>query len=159
MELNSIIENLISDPAFAEGEAWKRIVFNANQSIIRENEVSNKLYFIEEGILRVSIQVELQNSKTMRPGICDLESGDIVGETCLLGSGVRKASVMAVSKGCALEIDAVKLNDYLEANPQLGFSFFKQLFLILVRRLQNGNSKIESLLAWGLKAHGIEQHL
>jgi len=159
MELKTIIESLINDPGFAEGTAWKRVTFNSSQLIIRENEVSNKLFYIEEGKLRVSVQVELQNSKMMRPGICDLESGDIVGETCLLGSGARTASVSAITSGCALEIDAEQLNAYLEVNPQLGFPFFKQLFMILVRRLQNGNNKIESLLAWGLRAHGIEQHL
>jgi CRP-like cAMP-binding protein len=157
--LRSIIKKIINDPAFLEGLAWKQRYFQANEIVIRAGEESKNLFLIEEGKLRVTVQVELERRKNMRPGICDLQAGDIFGEMCLHESGIRNASVTAITEGRAVEIDAEKLNAYLDENPVQGYFFYKKLFVIMGERLQRGNHRIETLLAWGLKAHGIEKHL
>jgi CRP-like cAMP-binding protein len=95
----------------------------------------------------------------MHPGICDLKAGDIFGETCLLGSDVRNASIIAITNGRAIEIVAEKFNRYLETKPIQGHLFFKKLFAIMTDRLQHGNRRIENLLAWGIRAYEIEKHL
>lgn len=157
--MKKIIKEILNDPVFTEGIAWKLRYFQANEALIRAGEISNSLFLIEDGKLRVSVQVDLEKRKNMRPGICDLEAGEIFGETCLHESRVRTASVMAITDGCAIEIDAEKLNAYLDANRFQGYLFYKKLFAITVERLQRDNHRIETLLAWGLKAHGIEKHL
>lgn len=157
--MKDIIQEILNDPAFIEGIDWKKRHFQANEMIFRGGEPSKSLFFIEEGALRVTVQVELENSKNMRPGICDMKAGEIFGETCFLESCVRNASVTAITDGYLVEIDAEKLNAYLDANPAKGYLFFKKLLLTMFERLQDDNRRIESLLAWGLKAHDLLKHL
>jgi CRP-like cAMP-binding protein len=156
--LREIINEILDDPAFLEGIAWKMRCFDANEIVIRAGEASKYIFLISEGIFRVTVHVKLERRKSMRPGICDLTVGDIFGETCLLEWGVPNASVIAITGGSAVEIDAEKLNVYLDANPLQGYVFFKKLFVILVERLHRSNQRVESLLAWGLKAYEIEKH-
>ncbi|HEY8094663.1 MAG TPA: cyclic nucleotide-binding domain-containing protein, partial [Methylobacter sp.] len=111
------------------------------------------LFFIESGQLRVSVDVELEDSRNAKPGIGDLGKGDIFGDTCLHESGgVRTATVIAITDGCLLEINGERLGAYLDAHPLKGYVFYKQLFEILFNRLSHGNRRIQYLLAWGLKA-------
>lgn len=157
--MRNIIKEILDDPAFLEGIAWKQRHFQANEIVIHAGEASKSIFLISEGKLRVTVQVELEKRKNMRPGICDLQAGDIFGEMCLHESSVRNASVIAITDGAAVEIDADKLSVYLDENPLQGYFFYKRMFAVMVERLQRGNQRIETLLAWGLKAHGIEKHL
>ena len=58
-----------------------------------------------------------------------------------------------------MQFDAVALADYLYAHPAFGYSLLKELFPILGDRLRQTDRRIGSLFAWGLKAHGITNHL
>ncbi len=95
----------------------------------------------------------------MHAGICDMDAGELFGETCFLESGKRNASVIAITDGCAVEIDVEILNVYLDANPVKGHLFFKKLLLTMFERLQQDNRRIETLLAWGFKANDLIKYL
>ncbi len=153
------IDNIISDPAFQENVAWKRRRFESDQFIIREGEEGNTLFFVEQGKLRVNMQVTIEERNKIQQGLTDLRAGDIFGEICLHGSYLRTASVKAISDGTLLEINGEQLNRYLDKNPQTGYLFFKSLFEIFIKRLDLANNRIGSLFVWGLKAHGIDKHL
>lgn len=157
--MREIVQEILNDPTFIEGIGWKKRHFQANEIIFHSGDPSKSLFFIQEGALRVTLQVELENSKNMRPGICDMEAGEIFGETCFQESGVRNASVTAITDGYVVEIDAEKLNIYLDANPVKGHLFFKKLLLNIFERLKQDNRRIESLLAWGFKANDLIKYL
>jgi CRP-like cAMP-binding protein len=157
--LKDSIKELVDDPKFAEGVAWVRRHFQANETIVKEGELGKSLFFIEEGKLRVSVHVELEERRRVRPGIGDLGKGEIFGETCLYELRVRTASVIAITDGCLLEIDGERLSLYLDDHPIQGYLFFKRLFEILFERMNRGNHMVEYLLAWGLKVHGIDTYL
>ncbi len=150
--MEKIINEIINDPCFMEGAAWDRRNFYANATIVKEGDVGKSLFFIESGQLRVSVDVELEERRSAKPGIGDLSKGDLFGDTCLHESGVRTATVIAITDGCLLEINGERLGAYLDAHPLKGYVFYKQLFEILFNRLNNGNRRIQYLLAWGLKA-------
>ena len=59
----------------------------------------------------------------------------------------------------SVEIDGEQLSRYLDAHPEIGYRVLKTLFAIVIERLSSANRRIEYLLGWGLKAHGIEKHL
>lgn len=157
--LKDLIKDLVDDPQFTEGIVWVRRHFQANETIVKEGEMGKSLFFIEEGKLRVSVHVELEERRKVQPGLSDLESGAIFGETCLYESRPRTASVIAITDGRLLELDGEKLSRYLDEHPLQGYLFYKRLFKIIFERLHRANQSIESLLAWGLKAHGIDIHL
>ncbi|MDP1772853.1 MAG: cyclic nucleotide-binding domain-containing protein [Methylobacter sp.] len=150
--MEKIINEIINDPCFMEGAAWNRRSFYANAMIVKEGDVGKSLFFIESGQLRVSVDVEMEERRSAKPGIGDLDKGDLFGDTCLHESGVRTATVIAITEGCLLEINGERLGAYLDAHPLKGYVFYKRLFEILFNRLSSGNRRIQYLLAWGLKA-------
>ena len=76
--MRDIVQEILNDPAFIEGIGWKKRYFQANEIIFHAGDPSKSLFFIEEGALRVTVQVELENSKNMHPGICDMGAGEIL---------------------------------------------------------------------------------
>jgi len=154
-----ILKKIIRDPGFPEEAAWRRYGFKPNQLIVREGDDGGSLYLVERGGLRVTGRVEVEDNRYVQPGICDLQAGDLFGEFCLFQPKQRSASVTALSEGQLLEIDGSRLGQYLDKHPETGYLVLKALFLTLNDRLGRANQRVESLFAWGLKAHGIDQYL
>jgi CRP-like cAMP-binding protein len=150
--VEDLIKQIVNDPTFCQGIAWKRWNFYASEVIVKEGDVGKSLFFVESGQLKVSVHVELEERRNIKTGVGDLGKGDLFGDTCLHESAVRTASVIAVTDGCLVEINGDRLGEYLDAHPTKGYLFYKKLFEILFNRLSNGNRRIEYLLAWGLKA-------
>jgi CRP-like cAMP-binding protein len=155
--LKNLIKEIVDDPKFIQGVAWRRWYFNANDVVVKEGDVAKSLFLVENGELRVSVHVELEERRNIKTGVGDLKKGDLFGDTCLHESSVRTASVIAVTDGCLLEINGEKLGEYLDAHPNKGYMFYKKLFEILFERLSNGNRRIEYLLAWGLKTRRVSE--
>ncbi|MDD1628804.1 MAG: cyclic nucleotide-binding domain-containing protein [Methylococcaceae bacterium] len=157
--LRDSIENIIKDPKILKDLAWKYRHFHANEIIAHKDEIGRSFFFIEEGMLRVTVHVELEERRNIQAGISDLEKGDFFGEISLFESRIRTASVTAITDGRLLEFDGKLLSAYLDKYPDRGYLFFKKLFETLIIRETSGIHRVESLLAWGLKAHGISKHL
>ncbi len=158
--MENLIKEILSDPTFIQGVAWKRWHFYAGEVIVKEGDVAKSLFLVEKGKLRVSVHVELEEHRNMKTGVGDLEKGDIFGDTCLHESSVRTASVIAMTDGCLLEINGEKLGEYLDARPNKGYLFYKKLFNVFLKRLTDNHRRIEYLLAWGLKArHASEKSI
>jgi len=157
--LKNILHDILIDPQFEEGTAWQRRNFKTNENIVKQGELGGSLFLIEEGMLRVTGHVQLDEKRNMQPGICDLEEGGIFGESCLYQSSPRMATVIAVTDGCVIEVDGFSLSIFLNAHPALGYLFYKNLFESYATRLNKANQRVEHLMAWGLKVHDIEKYL
>ena len=155
----SSIENIIKDPGFPEGIAWKHRSFHANEIIVHKGEVGKSFFLIEEGMLRITIHVEVQERRNIQAGVNDLEKGDFFGEIALFESSQRINSVTAITDGRLIEIDGAILGAYLDNHPIQGYLFFKQIFKTLIIRMTCETHRAESLMAWALKAHGISKYL
>ncbi len=154
-----MILQVIQDPEFPEGEAWKRRDFEANETIVREGDEDRTMYLVESGSLRVSGRVALEDDRHIQPGLADLGAGDLFGELSLFERHTRTASVVAIDPGRLVEIDCERLSAYLDRRPELGYLVLKRLFEVLIDRLSRANERVEHLFAWGLKVHGIDRHL
>lgn len=155
---NTLIQ-IMQDPEFPEGQAWRRRRFNANEVILHEGDEDRTMYLIERGRLRVSGRVELEEKRHIQPGLADLRDGDLFGELTLFETHPRTASVTAIDDGILVEIDCEQLSNYLEHHPELGYKLLKTMFRLLIERLSRANQRVEQLFAWGLKMHGIDKHL
>ncbi len=153
------IENIINDPNFKEDIAWKRRQFHATEVIAHKGDITKSFFLIEEGILREMIQVAVEERRNIQAGVSDLEKGDFFGEISLFEATERINSVTAITDGCLIEINGKMLGTYLENNPLQGYLFFKQLLKTLINQIISDTHRIESLMAWGLKAHGISKYL
>ena len=101
----------------------------------------------------------MEERRNIQAGVSDLEKGDFFGEISLFESRERANSITAITDGRLIEIDGVMLGVYLDNHPIQGYLFFKQILKTLIIRMTSGSHRIESLMAWGLKAHGISKYL
>jgi CRP/FNR family cyclic AMP-dependent transcriptional regulator len=157
--MQELILQIIQEPEFPEGEAWRRREFAAQEVIVREGDEDRTMYLVESGSLRVSGRVALEDDRHIQPGLADLAAGDLFGELALFEKHARTASVVAIEPGSLIEIDCEYLSDYLERHPERGYHLLKRLFMVMIHRLSQANQRVEHLFAWGLKVHGIDRHL
>jgi len=157
--LKNLLKEILGSPQFVEGTAWKRRHYDVNDIVVKEGEQGDSIFFIEAGELRVSGRVDLGRNKHIQPGVGELGVGAIFGESCLHISLPRIATVTAITEAEVLEINGERLSIFLDDNPIKGYLFYKELFNIVIGRLNSANHTVESLMAWGLKAHEIDKHL
>lgn len=155
----SEILDILRNPVFVEQGIARLKTFKDGDVIVSEGAEDRSIYLIEKGAARVSERVQLEDNRHIQPGLCDLSSDDIFGELSLFEAAPRSASVIAIAT-CEMRVfDAPALSDYFDAHPELGYPVVKALFTILSSRLRQADRRLGSLFAWGLKAHGIDQHL
>ncbi len=157
--MEKILKEILGSPQFTKEVAWKRRDFKANDVIVKQGEFGQTLFIVEEGVLRVTGRVELEEHKNIQPGLCDLEKGSVFGETCLYEPAKRMATIIAVTDSCVIEVDGARLGVFLDDHPVLGYLFYKKLFEVFVVRLNKANERVEHLMAWGLKTHNIDKFL
>ena len=153
------IHDVLRNPALLELGIAERRHYAADQAIILEGADDRSVYLIEKGCVRVSERIRLADAKHIQPGLCDLGGGDVFGELILFDPGPRSASVVALESCDLLVFDAEALSAHFDQHPDQGYVVLKGLFSILNSRLRRADQRLGSLFAWGLKAHGIDQHL
>lgn len=137
----------------------ERVCCAPKERIITQGGSDRYLYVVESGRVRVSARVGIEGERHIQPGLVDLGTGAVFGELNLFEAGTRSASVVALEDCCLLRIDAALLVTFLDEHPDLGYHLMRHFFLVLDDRLRKADQRVEQLMAWGLKAHGIEKHL
>ncbi|ESQ16501.1 MAG: cyclic nucleotide-binding domain-containing protein [Thiohalocapsa sp. PB-PSB1] len=155
----STANDILTNPELVELGIAAQRHYEAGEPIIVKGADDRHVYLILSGLARVSERIKIDGAKHIQPGICDLGEGAIVGELSLYEAGPRSASVIAIEPCDVLVFDAVLLSEYLDNHPEQGYLFLKGLFAVLNARLRHADRRFGSLLAWGLKAHGLDQHL
>jgi CRP-like cAMP-binding protein len=156
---STVIPELLASPDFRRAVDWRRRPFAAGEVIVQEGQLDRSLFLIEEGSADVVCDVWLEDDKHIRPGIWVLGPGDLFGELVLFDQRPRAASVVARTPGRVVAIDAESLRAFLDGHPELGYRLLKELFALLTERLRRANQRLESVFAWGLRAHGIDRHI
>ncbi len=157
--MQSILKEILAHPDFREGKEWRRRLFHPNEVVVREGEAGRSLFLLETGELRVSGRVQLEDSRRVCPGLCDLAPGEVFGELTLFDSAPRTATVTALCEATVVEIDGPALDRFLERHPQLGYRLLRSLYGVLARRLRRADRQLEGLIGWGLRARRIDRFL
>lgn len=157
--MGSAFLNLVNEADFRRDTDWRLSSYGAGDTILEAGQTGSALHVIQVGTVRVLGDVELEGERRIRPGFFDLSEGEIFGELSLFDQRPRSASVMAVSDCDIASIDGMRLKEYMDRNPETGYRLLWELSTILGARLRRTNDKLFSVMAWGLKARGIEQHL
>ena len=151
--------SILRDQALVAAGIAKVIAYDVNETVVSEGMVDRRLYLVQKGSVRVSGRVALADGRHIQPGLCDLGPGEIFGELSLFDAGARSASVISLENIEVLEFDALALESYLDQHPEKGYVVLKTLLKTLSSRLRQTDRRWEQLFAWGLKEHGIDQHL
>lgn len=155
----TFLRQIITESGFPPPRCWQRQDFRTNEVIIREGDRDQRIYLVEAGSLMVTSDIELDESRKVKPGIYTLDAGQVFGEFCLFNDQPRSATVTATSDGRLIAIDAGQLQLFMDAHPDAGYRIMKEIYQTVVERLHLTNKRVENLFAWGLKAHGIDKHL
>ncbi len=149
------IEKLFDHPDFIEGDHWQRKKFQPNEIVIRKNEISSDVFFVLDGILRVTVPIDINYKSIMDAGLEDLKKGALFGELNLFDKSPRSASVTAVSDCELAVINSERLLAFLDAHADVGSEVYKFFFIQLSERLRRSSDQVTSLLCWGLKVHNL----
>jgi CRP-like cAMP-binding protein len=158
-ETHSCFFGLLDRDDFIEGVHWRRHRYASGEAILREGGYSGKVFLILQGSVRVAGSVAMSEGYTVRPGVKDLERGEIFGELALLDHAPHSATVTAIEDCELAALDNESLLAYLDRDRDIGYLIFRGLASALAARLRKADEKIFSLLAWGLKVHGYEKYM
>jgi CRP-like cAMP-binding protein len=157
--MSQALRALLQRPEFPEEQSWTRVQYPAQTVIVRDGDPTTHVYLILDGTVRVVGTVALADNRAVRPGYCDLTTNETFGELCMFESGTRSGTVEAVSDCEIAVIPAATLRAYMDAHPETGYQILRDILTMVASRLRRANERVASLLAWGLKAHGIDSHL
>lgn len=157
--MSKALQALLKNTAFPEGKAWWVRSIQAHEEVIRQGDEANSVFIVLSGKVRVVANVTLEDSREVRPGFSDLEAGAVFGEMSLFDDAPRSVSVLAVEQGELAEIDKAALLGFMNDHSDVGFAIVSDLMRSMVVRLRTANDRVGSLFAWGLQAHGIDEHI
>lgn len=150
---------LLQRPDFREGKHWQRRHYPEQCGILQEGELSNEIFVILSGQVRILSKVKLDEQRQIQPGLCDLGPGDQFGEACFFDDSPRSASVLSLSPCDCAVIARETLQDFLALHPDLAYPLLIDWCRRLLGYLRQSNLRVGTLLSWGLKQRNLDQHL
>ncbi len=111
-------------------------VYKEGEVIIRQGEVGNNLYVIQEG--QVEVFVETAGHEVR---LAVIGEGDIIGEMALFDRGLRSATVRALERTTVLTVEKkVFLNNFMR-DPTLAFHIVE----IMSQRIRKLDAEVARL--------------
>jgi CRP-like cAMP-binding protein len=142
---------ILQHPRFPQGKFWHEETFEPEAIILQEGDVSQDLYLIVSGVVRVNLEVDIDETHHFQSGLSELTSGETFGELNLYGTYERSATAVALSEARLIRIDGRALSDFMDANPELGYGVLKDFFLEHATELRSANLRVSGLYAEKLK--------
>ena len=118
--------------------------FKRNQALISEGDYSRSLFLIQTGRTKVFSNDE-EGKQTI---FAFLGAGDYCGELSLLDAEPRSASVVALEKTIALQLNYTPFNAFLKTHPEISYSIFKTL-TARIRQMDRTICNLTSLDTYG----------
>ena len=112
-------------------------MYQDGEIIIRQGEVGNCMYVIQEG--KVDVLIE-SDGKEVR--IAVREQGDFIGEMAIFERDVRSATVRAVGPARVLTIDKKNFLRRISEDPSLAFRMVESMSH-RIRELSNENAQLK----------------
>ena len=131
----------------------QEVVFQAGETIFKENSGSKELYVIAQGEVEISInpaQINSQDKEVQgESAIATLRRGQSFGEVALVDEGLRSASARATQKNTRLlVISRDKLIMLCETYSQLGYRLMYNLAADLAMKIRNTDLRIQKQLLY-----------
>lgn len=150
------LTSLLDHPEFKEGQYWYRQDYDADQVVFLEGERGKEMYVILSGKVSVCTRVVIAENKQMLSGLCELFDGDEFAHSCFFDDEPHSATVKTVTPCHLAIIDTIKLKQFLDDNPEIGYRLLTHWMGIILPRIRQGNKRLSSLFSWGLKAHDMD---
>ncbi|MEZ4386879.1 MAG: cyclic nucleotide-binding domain-containing protein [Candidatus Krumholzibacteriia bacterium] len=128
--LLNLVRNLFGTATPAESASARPVtgsgalgtVFADGEVIVRQGDVGECMYVIQEGEVEVSVLVDGRETVLRR-----LHAGELIGELALLDRQVRSATVKAVGEARVVTVDRATLLKRLHEDPSLVFHIVESM--------------------------------
>lgn len=137
--------HLLDDPDFIEAVPFNKITYQPNEVILKEDEVSQDVYFILTGEVQVSTHIGDETGKLV-PGLARLSKDDFFGEMSMFDGEPRSAEVIAVTECEVAKVDGSSMLSFMEKYPDKGYFVLRELFMNLVIRMRQNNIRTKTVL-------------
>lgn len=129
----------------------KPVHFPPGKTIIRENDIGDELYLLEEGVVDIHKTLTVVTSKqefgTKERSFVRLTGDDhcFFGELALFGSKERSATVQAVNECRLMVIDTDDFLRLCNSEPRIGYVVVTNIAVILSDNLRKTNDDVIKL--------------
>jgi len=141
---------LLDDPDFIASVQFEKITYQANEVILKENEISQDVYFILDGQVQISTCIGEEVDKIL-PGLARLTKGDFFGELAMFDGEPRSAEVTTITVCDIAKVDGSQMLSFMEKYPEKGYFVLRELFMNLVMRIRQNNLRTKTVLELYLK--------
>jgi SulP family sulfate permease len=114
----------------------------AGEYLMKQNEPSEEMYFVESGL--VSVELELPNQKRLR--VRSIRGGATVGEMGIYLEGMRTASVVATRRSVVYRLSLQALKEMRVKDPEIAALFHEWIARLLAERVADTNRMLEALM-------------
>lgn len=121
--------------------ASEKLEVMEGDTICREGEKADGLYFIMEGL--IDVQTQYADGTTIL--LSRIGKQTIIGEMALLEETARTASLTAHTPAVLYKLTRQKFDELRQVNPELTDLIYRNLLLDSSRRLQSANTMIRQL--------------
>jgi len=152
--MSATLQTILDHPEFPRGKCWEEVLYEADETILREGDASRDLYLIISGVVRANTSVEVGNEKHFDYGLMEMTHGDIFGELNLFGDMDRVVTVMALARTKVIRVDSAALLHFMDRHPELGYPVLKDFFGKHIGMLRDAKERLSRLYADKLSNNG-----
>jgi CRP-like cAMP-binding protein len=145
--MSEALQTILDHREFPRGKCWEEVLFEANETILREGDTSRDLYLIIKGVVRVNISVDVSPGQHLESGLMEMTHGETFGELNLFGLADRVASVVALSTTQLIRINGAALTAFMDKYPELGYPVLKDYLIKNADMLRTAKERISELYA------------
>ena len=118
--------------------SWRRNSYDEGEFIFRENVVAKDFYILEEGEVRLVVDVYEEGAKGVRQiQVDNITKGDVFGWSSLVTPHSLTTSAICVKPSSVLVVDGTDLSVLMDNNHSLGYEVMKGLVRVIGARLRD----------------------
>lgn len=150
------LQDLLDDQDFIQQVGWSKEQYQTDDIIIDIETPGHDVYLVLSGQLHVRTILEsnIDHELDLASGLAILESGNVFGELSIFDSEPRSAQVIAASDCELAKINGQKLIQFMNANPEQGYSIIHDFFMNLSAELRQSNLRTQTILQLYLAEQG-----
>jgi CRP-like cAMP-binding protein len=120
----------------------------AGRVIFSEGDDGDKMFIIQEGSVRVALNIRGTDGSHTQSTINMLYAGQSFGEMVLLDGSTRSATITSVDPGVLLVLPEQDFAQLCEANPRIGYRVMRRLASDLAYKLRSSNLLLRGNIRW-----------
>ena len=137
-----IFQDISSNAVQDIGKRFSEKIYNKDEIIFKEGDISNSLMIIASGEVRITQKVDENNEEAL----IVLKKGDVFGEMALLENLPRTAYAIAHTNVVIFEITRSNFYDFIDNDCENGIKILLKIAMRLSSRLREADIKLKTFL-------------